>query len=125
MIELGAKPSAKLIKKQELNPTEDVAQGLLQEVNESVVFIERIRLANDEPISVDCSWLPLEIGRKVINYDLERFPLYSLFEEKFSIEIGDATYKIQSSIAKKELQEPLKINEGDPLFIIIGSPLLI
>ena len=118
MIEKGAKPSAKLIIERQEYPSKEIIEGLELKKEEKVIFIARLRLANQIPLSVDWSWIPLEIGKKIINYDLEKYPLYSLFEEKLSIEIGDAVYKIKSSIANEVICNHLKINKGDPLFVI-------
>lgn len=118
MIEKGAKPSAELLISREECPSKEIIRGLGIKKEEKVAFIARLRLANQDPLSIDWSWMPLDIGRKIISYDLKKYPLYSLFEEKLSIEIGDALYRIKSSIANELIAHHLEIETGDPLFVI-------
>ena len=44
--------------------------------DEPLIFLERVRLLDDEPIAVDCSWLPASFARPLLEVDFARTSLY-------------------------------------------------
>jgi GntR family transcriptional regulator len=41
-----------------------------------LIYLERLRLADEVPIAVDCSWLPASVGRPLLGVDFTRTALY-------------------------------------------------
>lgn len=44
--------------------------------HEPLIFLERVRLCDDEPIAVDCSWLPASLARPLLEVDFTHTSLY-------------------------------------------------
>lgn len=74
MLSLGLRPAARVLSVTEVGASGAVASRLNLAEGEPVIRIERIRLADSEPISFDLTFLPAHVGRKVAveNLDLYR-----------------------------------------------------
>src|SRR5215472_12383203 len=77
---VGRKPTARVISKEIVTADGNVASHLALMRGERVVRIRRVRLADDIPLSFDETYLPLEIGKKVMTDDLKVEPIFSLLE---------------------------------------------
>ena len=98
--------------------SEQVAGALAVSPGELVTKITRIRLAEEIPVSFEHSFLPLELGRRVAEENLEVSPIFSLFEDKYGIELGEAFYRIEASQATRAVAEALEIERGAPVLAI-------
>ena len=83
-----------------------------------VVRIQRVRLADGEPVSFDETYLPREIGEKVVTNDLEVEPIFSLLEQKYDIPLVEAEYRLEAVSAEPLVAEALGVDTGSPLFLI-------
>jgi GntR family transcriptional regulator len=115
---LGRNPTARLIDRQVIAATEVVARQLALTTGAPVVRIQRVRLADGVAISFDETWLPLEIGRKIITNDLEAEPIFSLLEDKYNIPLTDAEYRLEAITAAAEVAQALGIEQGSAIFRI-------
>ena len=66
MQSLGRHASARLLDKQIVPASESVARHLAISMGTPVVRIQRVRLADNSPLSFDETWLPREIGERKI-----------------------------------------------------------
>lgn len=71
--------------------------------------IERLRLADDTPIAIERHNYPVEIGRKLADYDLNAVTLYSVLEEN-KIVLHTAEQRITAMPVSKTDAELLGIN---------------
>jgi len=55
---------------------EEAAKVLGRAPDEPLVYLERLRLADDQPIVLDCSWLPATLARPLLKADFTRTALY-------------------------------------------------
>ncbi len=55
---------------------EEAAKVLGRSPDEPLVYLERLRLADDQPIVLDCSWLPAALARPLLKVDFARTALY-------------------------------------------------
>jgi GntR family transcriptional regulator len=55
---------------------EEAAKVLGRAPDEPLVYLERLRLADDQPIVLDCSWLPAALARPLLEVDFTRTALY-------------------------------------------------
>jgi len=118
MLELGYRPSARVVKVEQTLAEGHVAKMLDLDPGAPVTYIERIRLANDEPISFDVTWLPQALGDRVAKENLALYPIYSLLEDKIGVLLDRATYQIESALAMDEVARVLEIEPGSPIFLI-------
>src|SRR6266849_10434282 len=82
---LGRKPTARVISKEIVTADATVASQLALTKGEHVVRIRRVRLADGIPLSFDETYLPLEIGKKIITNNLKVEPIFSLLERKYDV----------------------------------------
>jgi GntR family transcriptional regulator len=80
---LGRHATARLLDQQIVAASESVARQLAVPPGTPVVRIQRVRLADGVAISLDETYLPRELGEKVMADDLEVEPIFSLLEQKY------------------------------------------
>jgi GntR family transcriptional regulator len=115
---LGRRPTARVIDKQKLSASRSVATHLGLSAGDPVVRIQRVRLADDVPISFDETYLPADLGEKVIANDLELEPIFSLLEQKYKTPLIEADYRLEATLARGGVAKALEIKAGNPIFLI-------
>jgi GntR family transcriptional regulator len=115
---LGRNPTARLLDHQVVAADKAVAHHLAIPAGSLVVRIRRVRLADGEPVSFDETYLPREIGAKVVTNDLEVEPIFSLLEQKYDIPLVEAEYRLEAVSAELLVAEALGVETGSPLFLI-------
>ena len=95
-----------------------MARQLALTRGERVVRIRRVRLADGVPLSFDETYLPLEIGKKIITNNLKVEPIFSLLERKYDVPLVEAEYKLDAVAAENEVARPLKVKPRSPIFRI-------
>lgn len=118
MVAIGLQPSAKLLSKETVPATEEVARQLRLPIGTEVMQIRRVRMADDVAISLDETYLPLGLGRKVVENDLEVYPIFSLLEGKYDTPLLEADYRIEAVSADPAVAEALGIEEKAPILLI-------
>jgi GntR family transcriptional regulator len=115
---LGRKPAARVIGKEIVTADATVASHLALTKGERVVRIRRVRLADGVPLSFDETYLPLNIGRKIITNNLKVEPIFSLLERKYGVPLIEAEYKLEAVAAEAEVAAALRVKQGSPIFRI-------
>ena len=115
---LGRKPTARLIDKKIVAADKSVATHLALTTGTRVVRILRVRLADGVPISLDETYLPLEIGKKIVTNNLRLEPIFSLLEKKYNIPLIEADYKLEAVAADATVSTALRVTAGSPIFRI-------
>ncbi len=110
--------SARVLDKRVLPATETVAQKLALRTGSPVVRIQRVRLADNTPLSFDETYLPRAIGEKIMENDLENEPIFSLLEQKYNKPLVEAEYRLQAVAADAIIARALEIAAGSPIFCI-------
>ena len=115
---LGRTPTARVIGKEIVTADATVARQLGLTRGEHVVSIRRVRLADGIPLSFDETYLPLEIGKKIITNNLKAEPIFSLLERKYDVPLIEAEYKLDAVPAEAEVAAALKVKQRSPIFRI-------
>jgi GntR family transcriptional regulator len=114
----GRYPTARLLGKQIESASDPVARKLSLKPGTPVVHIQRVRVADGTPLSFDETWLPKEIGEKIIENDLEVEPIFALLEQKYDTPLMEAEYRLEAVAADKVVAQALEIKAGSPIFLI-------
>jgi len=114
----GRHPTARLLSKQLVPASEVVARQLGLTGGTLVVRIQRVRLADNVPMSFDETYLPKDIGEKIIENDLEAEPIFSLLEQKYQMPLVEAEYRMEAASADPAVAEALGVAAGSPIFLI-------
>jgi GntR family transcriptional regulator len=76
-----------------------VAATLDVDAESDLVFLERLRLADGEPLALDRSWLPLEIGGPLLEGKFEHTSLYAEMARLTGIRLNGGRENISALVA--------------------------
>ena len=115
---LGRKPTARVVDAAIVVANNSVARHLALKTGQRVARIRRVRLADGVPMSFDETYLPAEIGRKIMTHDLATEPIFSLLEQRYDIPLVEAAYQLQAISAEPLVAQALDIPSGSPVLLI-------
>jgi GntR family transcriptional regulator len=95
-----------------------VAERLALPPKSRVCTIRRLRLVNREPVSLELTWLPEELGRQLQRADLATRDIFLVLENDCGVALGHADLAIDATLADAELAQALRIDEGAPVLRI-------
>lgn len=88
---------------------------LLQGKGDWFICIERLRLADDEPMAIETVWVPHDLCPELLEQNLEGVSIYRLFEERFGLKLARADQYLEASAADLKEAELLGIKENSPV----------
>jgi GntR family transcriptional regulator len=95
-----------------------VARRLQIEPGSGVYEIQRLRYLNREPISVDVSYFPQELGERLAQEDLATRDIFVILENDFGQHLTHADVQIEAISADDTLARHLRVPEAAPLLRI-------
>ncbi|MFW6381566.1 MAG: GntR family transcriptional regulator [Bacillota bacterium] len=116
MEDKGYKVYSRVLEAREIIPPDKIRKKLKLDPEQRVLKIKRLRYVDEEPIVIQNSHLPAELGIKA-DEDF-RGSLYKLLEEKYGIYVKFGSTTIEAAVANQEESELLDIKEGEPVLII-------
>ncbi|EPR10496.1 GntR family transcriptional regulator [Ruminiclostridium papyrosolvens] len=109
----GLAPSSKILYFEKITPDSQIAQMLQLSENEQVYFINRLRLANDEPMAIEYSYLPEKYFPDLMKYNLQKCSLYTLMKQEYHADFNYMKQNIKAvTISKKEAELLLNKSRG-------------
>lgn len=118
MVLIGRHPTARLLSKEIVTASKDVAANLELPQGAQVWRIERVRLGDGVPMSFDETYLPLDIGDKIVANDLEAEPIFDLLEGKYGLPLVEARYQLEAVTASAHVAAALNVDVGSAIFLI-------
>jgi GntR family transcriptional regulator len=80
-----------------------------------LVRIERLRFAGGEPLALDSVWLPVDIGRHLLDVDLTRTALYDELQQRAGIRITSADETLEPLIPDADARALLHLDDNEAL----------
>ena len=114
----GYETFSQVLSSRELPATEVVARRLQVPVASPVFEIQRLRYLNREPISVDVSYFPRELGQRLAQEDLPARDIFVILENDYGLHLTHADVQIEAISANDTLARQLRIAEATPLLRI-------
>jgi GntR family transcriptional regulator len=112
----GQRPGTKVLIARMQPADEATAERLRIKPGQPVAYLQRLRLADNEPLAIEVSQINFIGCEQLIEEDLEHNSLYQLLENKYGLPLVEA---------EQELEAGLVSNEESPLLQIpVGSPAL-
>jgi len=111
------RPEFKLVCAKMLIPTDQVAAALKVPPRQKAYLIERIQLANGEPIALARGYWRCEIGEQLAQQDLDCIPLYAVLEHTLHIPLVEADESIGAAVADADIARKLDIPRRAPLLV--------
>jgi GntR family transcriptional regulator len=95
-----------------------VAARLQVAEGDNVVQIKRARLVNRELVSLEITWLPEHVGKRLEKADLVSRDIFLILENDCALPLGHADLAIDAILADAELARALEVEEGSPVMRI-------
>ncbi len=119
MARRGLKPSTRLLSKQLVPVSLGTAERLQIPMGDTVAVIQRLRLADDEVISLEVSTLVHAYCPGILNkHDYAQYSLRRTLLEDYNIRLVRATQTIQAILATKELARQMHIAPGSAILLL-------
>jgi GntR family transcriptional regulator len=112
------KASARVLDRRLVAASETVARQLSLQRGAAVARIQRVRLADGIPLSFDETYLPRELGEKIMADDLENQPIFSLLQQKYATPLLEAEYRLAAVASHGTVARALGMDAGSPIFLI-------
>lgn len=110
-------PHFRLIRAQAQIPPPEIARALKLSPRQKAFLIERVQIANREPIALACGyWIP-EIGVRLMESDLNRIALYEIVEQHLHIPLVEADESLSAAVADRRMARELDIPRNSPLLV--------
>ncbi len=110
-------PSNRLVSFERVVPTADIVEGLQLKKDDEVFIVERIRYADDKPMAIERSYIPV-----VLAPDLNEIALcgsfYKFIEDKKELKISHATQSMEAVLVNKWDAKLLGLTDPSPVLII-------
>jgi GntR family transcriptional regulator len=97
---------------------DDVAEALGLREGDDVVFLERLRFADEEPLSLERSWLPWSTARGILHADLEHGPLYDALADACGLRVTSGTERISPVVPPAEDRALLRMPARTAAFLV-------
>ncbi|VWB92387.1 GntR family transcriptional regulator [Burkholderia lata] len=83
-----------------------------------LVEIHRVRLLNREPVSLEQTWVPEALGKRLAGADLATRDIFLVLENDCDIPLGHADVSIDAILADDEIVDALQVEESSPVLRI-------
>ena len=101
-----------------IDPEPEIAARLALPPNSSLVKVERLRQAADEPFALETCYLSGEEFGGLVSAGLARNSLFGTLERDFGVEIAHADEEVDATAADPSLAELFSVPRGTPLLRI-------
>ncbi|HEY8562514.1 MAG TPA: GntR family transcriptional regulator [Pyrinomonadaceae bacterium] len=118
MISLGLKPSSRVLTFQRELASDEVMQNLQLGAGAEVFYLERLRLADDEPMAFERTYLPAYLFPKLEEFDLTKNSLYQVLVENYDSRMHHAEEVLEAAAATKRVAEQLGVRTGAPVLVV-------
>jgi GntR family transcriptional regulator len=112
---MGFSPGIRLVEQGWTHAGEAAATFLRQQ---RVFRLQRLRLADDEPVALETAFYPPEIGRGLEEVDLRTALVYEVLEGRLGVLLDEAEQTIRGGLAGPREAELLRVDEGAPVLLI-------
>jgi len=122
---LGMQPSSRILDFNLVTPSPRISQALHLSAEQSAFRIERLQLADGEPMALNTSYIPEHICPDLTRNELEGCSLYQVFEEQYGLLIWRSERVIEPVTARDYESEMLQVRQGNPLLLVEGTTYLV
>lgn len=114
----GLKPCTKVLDSRLEAATPAIAEKLGVEPGAELAVLERLRLADGEPMSIEVSHLVHRLCPGILSGDYANTPLHEALQQQYGIRLARATQEIRAVRADKATAGQLTVARGAPVFSI-------
>lgn len=118
MLQRGFKPKSKVLFSRLIQADPEIAEKLGVETGEELTRLDRLRLADNEPMCLEKSHFIHRFCPGILNHDFETTSLRMIKERDFGIRWLRATQQIRAISANSDIAVHLLVKSGAPLLYI-------
>lgn len=111
----GFTSRARLISRRYVDDDAEIPTRLALPSFARLIRIERLRLANEQPLALEVCYLPADQFPGLMNAPLERRSLFHLLERDYGLKLAYADEEVDATSADPRSAELLNIPRGSPL----------
>ena len=113
----GLHPSSQVLRFEEETAAEQVASYLQIPPGDHVYVLERIRMADDQPMAFETAYLPVRLFPQLKQFDFNQQSLYTVLQDHYHIYPSWADAEIHAATATPEVARALGILPGEAVLI--------
>ncbi|HEY6497635.1 MAG TPA: GntR family transcriptional regulator [Trebonia sp.] len=95
-----------------------VARRLRLNEGATVLYLQRLRLLDGEPLSLDSSYIAADLGAALVREDLRSRDVFALIEQIAGTPLGTAEVRLQAINAGPDVADALGLGARDAVFAI-------
>ncbi|MFW6270256.1 MAG: GntR family transcriptional regulator [Bacillota bacterium] len=115
MKKIGKKPSSKVLDFKIKKVDEKMVRKMLDvSSSEKIYVFTRLRLADDEPMMVETTYIPYERFKNISEKDLREKPLYDIMVNEYGVIFSKAEETFRPTLIREKEAEQLNFVEGGP-----------
>ena len=118
MRQRGFRPGTEVLEAGLLPAPADIAGKLAIEPGEELAHIRRLRLADEEPMSIEDAYLVHRYFPGVLNRDYITKPLRRTLDEEYGVRLVRAKQDLRAVMAPRDLARLLQVRQGVALLFI-------
>ncbi|MFM1652421.1 GntR family transcriptional regulator [Brevibacillus sp. B_LB10_24] len=118
MLERGMVPSTREIQIRRDKAKSGLAKVLAIEPGEEIVMMKRLRLADDIPVALEESLIPVKFCPGIETYIGYDVSLYQVLEDQYGIKLVRANQYMQVGVSDEEESKLLKIKNESPCILL-------
>ncbi|MGM0125140.1 GntR family transcriptional regulator [Enterococcus sp. AZ194] len=119
MKSLGKIPETKILAFEKIEANKFLAEQLNVSLGEALYKLKRLRSADNQPMMLERSYLPVKMFLGMDVQQLESKPLYTLFEENYEQTIRVADEEFYASLVTGKDAEILHLMESSPVLHLV------
>ncbi len=118
MVSLGMKTRATVLGHGLIEADDVVAEYLRLRPRTPVVRIDRLRLLDDQPLSRHVAYLPVDVGARVLQEDLENNSIVLVLRQRLHYALEEDRQVVEADSADVKLAEQLGVPMLSPLLLV-------
>lgn len=118
MRSMGLTPSSKVLEQLIQKAPIEIAEALMLGSNSDIFRLTRVRLADDEPILMENTYIPLYLCPDIEKIDFSDTSLYTVLRLKYNLDLDKAVETYEAVQQTKFSAKQLACSPGDPAFNI-------
>lgn len=112
----GRRLTTKILAQKEMSASMDTAQVLKIDQHDPIFVLRRLRLLDDEPFSLQVSFIPKVLCPTLLDYDIENESLFAVLSRHFDLVPLKAEEYLEVQPASDFESEPMQVAKGTPLY---------
>nr|WP_275576964.1 GntR family transcriptional regulator [Thalassobacillus pellis] len=115
----GLRPKDILLELEQVKAPQKIASALQINKDEEVIMLKRLRCANDEPIILETSYLPVNRVDDLEKMKLVgKTPLYDILANDFNVVVSSAKETFEPVLILEHEASQLNVHEGSPALLL-------